>query len=216
MNLIGLCIGTAIGTIFHAVLYIFIVLSVRWEEEAVSASTNSSSSDLSNVPRFSFYSILNNREEDIEMVNLHPSSSSATDLETKNEMDISTHGKENDENLKIFRWRKVSMEHTGKNTIAILIYLKLATLLYKPSGWLSNVFKIFGMKSAKKETRYELVDTDSQNNSNGDVIHDSTDESNEDDDDFNAETVVVFRRVPNTAMALPIEGPSHRPRIAAE
>ena len=115
MNLLGLCIGTAIGTLTHAVLYIFIVLIVHWEEEASTASTksSSSSSDLSNVPRFSFYSILNNREEDIEMVNFH---SPTRGQESRAEMDISTHGKESDENLKIFRWRKVSTEQKGKKS----------------------------------------------------------------------------------------------------
>lgn len=79
---------------------------------------------------------------------------------------------------------------------------------------MNSLYKLFGLKGAKQESRYELVQafTDSQENGFGGEYNTQEISSYEDDDDdkdtFSAETVVVFRRVPNTAMVLPIEAPS--------
>lgn len=115
----GLCIGTAVGTLVHAILYVVIVLFISWETEATVASTKSSGVDASsNVPRFSFYSILNNREEDIEMA---PMPNPPVGFETRSDMDHSNHRADSKEHLNIFRWRKVSLEQKG--AIYILQYM---------------------------------------------------------------------------------------------
>jgi hypothetical protein len=89
-------------------------------------------------------------------------------------------------------------------------------------GVLNSLYKLFGFKGAKKESRYELVQAlaDSQENGFGGENNTHEENSYDDDDDdgtLSTETVVVFRRVPNTAMALPIEAPSslHRDRISS-
>jgi Na+-driven multidrug efflux pump len=115
---IGLCIGTAVGTFVHSILYVIIVFFISWETEATIASTKASDAEVpSNVPRFSFYSILNNREEDIEMVSFQ-NPPCVVGFETRSDMDISNHAADSDENLNIFRWKKVSLEEKG--TIYIL------------------------------------------------------------------------------------------------
>ena len=126
LDLFGLCIGTTVGTILHAILYGAIVALIDWEKEAVKASGGNPQSET--VPPFSFYSIVKSQEEGVVLNNNSSSSDRSISKHVHNDDNTessncnSNLNRDDDTNgsMDIFRWKKIKERKNYGKTFMLI------------------------------------------------------------------------------------------------